>query len=406
MVFSHGLGGTRNGYSHLCGAMASHGMVVLAAEHRDGSAPITYINNATGAPSKIVEYLSVPHNPPKDMLEEVEDLRLHQLKIRCWELGLIHDVLLKLDHGQPFTNVALATASQKGEYSMFASTLDIHSPGKIVWTGHSYGAATIVQFVKSVYYRLDHTTPSSYKPLYNPSRNSALTQQITPLSPIVLLDLWAPPLFVPRMQWLSKKALPAYDGGNGSPPLAILSEAFFKWRSNLEDTKRALMPSDRKHHKILPHIFYPISSAHLSQSDFGLLYPNLTKRFMKALDPERTMRLNVRAILESLRRSGIRVADTSVVDMELTTGGEPNNPKEVEDKQAFPLSQDHTILATDGSVKGWIAVSPYDIKVEVSTNGFRPEVNSPSESRTNGLANRYIEAGSPSEAVVKGEIMK
>ena len=406
MVLSHGLGGTRNGYSHLCGSLASHGMVVVAPEHRDGSAPISYISTAKGQPPKTVDYLHLPHNPPKDLLEGVEDQRMHQSKIRCWELGLIHDALLNFDGGKVLSNMALPNRTQDPNQSMFASNLDIHTPGKISWAGHSYGAATIVQFLKSVYYTPDHTTPSSYKPIYAPSRNSAIKQQITSCSPIVLLDLWAPPLFVPRMKWLWQKPLPAYDTRTGSPPLAILSEAFFKWRSNLEDTKRALLPANGQCPDVKPHIFYPISSAHLSQSDFGLLYPYLTRRFMKALDPERTLRLNVRAILESLRRSGINVADTSDQEMELSTGGEPSNPKEIEDKQAFPLSQDHTILATNGSIKGWIAVPPNQVKYEVRTSGFRTEVTTPRETKMNGKANDYIEAGSPSEAVMNGEVMK
>lgn len=409
MIFSHGLGGTRNGYSHLCGTLASHGMVVVAPEHRDGSAPISYIKiERPVSPERIVEYLHLPHNPPKDQLEGVEDQRLHQLGIRCRELGLIHDALLKIDSGYHVINLVGGKDVQDSRLHMFSSALDVHTPGKISWAGHSYGAATMVQFVKSVYYPLDKSTALSYKPLYNPARGSALVRQITPSSPIALLDLWAPPLFVPRMKWLWQKPLPAYDGPNGSPPLAILSEAFFKWRSNLEHTKRALLPANGQHSKIDPHIFYPISSAHLSQSYFGLLYPYLTKKFMKALDPERTLRLNVRAILESLRRSGIQVADTSAVDMELSTGNDPINPKEIEDKQAFPLSQDHTILATDGSIKGWIAVPPYQAKDEVRTHDFAKEVKAPGEANMNGHpadANGHaVEASGPGEAVMKGEV--
>lgn len=356
-------------------------MVVVAPEHRDGSAPISYIATGKGSSPKTVDYLHLPHNPPKELLEGVEDQRMHQLKIRCWELGLIHDALLKIDRGKEISTMAGSKQAHDPNISMFASNLDLHTPGKISWAGHSYGAATIVQFVKSIYYPTDHTTSSSYRPLYQPPHASALTQQITPSSPIALLDLWAPPLFISRMKWLWQKPLPAYDRSNGSPPLAILSEAFFKWRSNLEDTKRALLPADGRGSEIKPHIFYPISSAHLSQSDFGLLYPYLTKKFMKALDPERTMRLNVRAILESLRRSGIHVADTSALDMELSTGEIPSNPKEIEDKQSFPLSQDHTILVTGGSVKGWIAVSPYRVEKLVTTNGFAKEGNSPSKAK-------------------------
>ena len=46
IIFSHGLGGTKSCYSSVCGEFASHGFIVCAVEHRDGSGPRSIINHA------------------------------------------------------------------------------------------------------------------------------------------------------------------------------------------------------------------------------------------------------------------------------------------------------------------------------------------------------------------------
>ncbi|KAK0509010.1 hypothetical protein JMJ35_008381 [Cladonia borealis] len=393
MVFSHGLSGTRNAYSHITGSLASHGMVVIAPEHRDGSAPISFINNKDGSPPKVINYWSIQHYPEEEVYQNVADSRNHQLKIRLWELGLVHDALLKLDNGQPLTNI-ISNPKNPTPLSMFASTLDVHRPGKIAWSGHSFGAVAIVQFIKSVFYPFESRKDSIS--LYTPSRTSPLSKQITPSSPISLLDVWTVPLKnLNTTYWLWEKPLPSYaDPTTGSPPLVILSEAFYKWEMNLNNTKKLISPPPNQQKspsqsQIKPHIFYPLGSAHLSQSDFGHLYPWLTKKFFKAQEPERTMRLNVRAILESLRRSGIRVADTSVVDMEGEEEVAMVNGEEKRSRQNDG-GQDFGILATTGGrVRGWVAI-------DLGGEGKDKE----------GLkeGKRKVEANGPMEAVVEGEV--
>lgn len=47
VLFSHGLGGSRTAYSQLCTEMAAAGKVVLAIEHRDGTAPACTFGSRT-----------------------------------------------------------------------------------------------------------------------------------------------------------------------------------------------------------------------------------------------------------------------------------------------------------------------------------------------------------------------
>ncbi|KAI9744044.1 MAG: hypothetical protein M1835_002813, partial [Candelina submexicana] len=310
MIFSHGLGGSRNAYSHLLGSLSSYGIVVVAPDHRDGSSPLQHIRETSTSKAKTVGYRSYPHKPSKD----VEDGRNEQLSIRLWELALVHEALLKIDlEGDAVSNLDpndeghyTHIQSKNNLHAMFKDQLNVHHPSSISWAGHSFGASTIVQFVKSVFWQSQPTqVPSAdHQSLFRPSPDSAIVQQITPYSPVALLDLWCLPLQGDSTHWLWNKPMPSYfpSGPGGGNLLAILSEAFFKWRGNVLDTKRVLSenPSSDvpEHSKAPPHFFYPIASAHLSQSDFGVLFPWITKKVFKAENPERTLLLNVRAILQ------------------------------------------------------------------------------------------------------------
>lgn len=405
MVFSHGLGGSQNAYSHLCGSLASYGIIVIAPDHRDGSAPVSFIRDAEGKIVKKVDYKPLPHTPSR----KVEEARDEQLKIRLWELGMIHKILVQMDHGRQLTNFVADKAQEeqaaqglyskgslaefasrfggqfsqfpdqykpsvtKGDLTMFKGKLDVHTPGKIAWAGHSFGASSIVQFVKTIYYAAAENKPETYKPLYNPGKSSALARQITPDSPITVLDLWTLPLESAGTQWLWNRPLPCYaqNGPAGKNLLAILSEAFFKWRGNLIQTKRILSanPAAKKPPKpkrAAPSIFYPVGSAHLSQSDFGILFPWMTKRAFGAKEPARVLRLNSRAMLQVLRNMDYQVAGHSAIDMEESKAiaPKPDIPQMAQTKKVSG-NQDDKILATDGGVQGWTAV-----KLETDLEGI------------------------------------
>lgn len=382
MVFSHGLGGTKNAYSHLLGSLSSHGVVVIAPDHRDGSAPLSLIRDSPGSTPRHIEYKPFAHKQSP----EVEEARDNQLKIRLWELGLIHEALLKLDRGEPLSNILAETSSDTaGQLDMFASSLEVHKPGSISWAGHSFGAATVVQLVKSVFHRQKKPT-ASHQALFEPSNSSQITHQITSSSTVCLLDLWCLTLSSKSTRWLNELPLPCYTPGGpgGRNLIAILSEAFFKWESHLVLLKRSIsenpsltVPSSTHHPA--PYAFYPVSSAHLSQSDFGILFPWFTKKAFKAQDPARTLRLNTRAILELMRRNGIEVADTSLVDMEETTSEGHTSSGQA--------GQDPKILKRDGSVAGWVAL-------ELGSSKHSDEADNEQTS----------ERSDPMDAVIQGEM--
>lgn len=391
MMFSHGLGGSKNAYSHICGSLASHGVVVVAPDHRDGSSPLS-IHQTPGEKEKIkrVEYRKIAHKAST----EVYEARDEQLRIRLWELGMIHDALLKIDEKR-VTDIVHKHAKKGSQdmLAMFSNLLNVHEPGSIVLGGHSFGACTMVQFAKSVYYRREAPT-QGYKPLFTPSEDSSLVRQITPDSPVILLDLWTLPIQSPDTAYLKSKPMPCYDSvAGGKNLLAILSEGFFKWSANCNETKRIVSkPSDSKYpDQAGPHIFYPISSAHLSQSDFGVLFPWVTTKVFGAKDPERVLRLNTRAILQVLRESGTRVANTSAKDLELGDA----DPK-------VEIAQDTTILSTTkDSVQGWINISTDDVEGALdSASGESVQ----GKSVVGKSGSETVDAG-PGEAMVEGEAL-
>lgn len=374
-MFSHGLAGSRNTYSYICGDMASHGMVVIAMDHRDGSSPIQHVRATADTPARSIGTNKIPHTPTPDTYKA----RDTQLRIRLWEISIAFEALMKIDHGQKVENLDENTSWSRKERTevlgQFEGLLEVHTPGKVSWAGHSFGAATTVQLLKSIFYYQEKPADAT-NPLITPNSDAAIVQQMLPESPALLLDMWCLPFRSPAQQWLLELPMPSYSPGGpqGDNILSVLSEGFYKWQDNCDATKQIISgpaQSVRTHsrHRLTaeraklipniahlredspassmrdsgyasdgsspqrkaadtapstpktegPHMFYPLRSQHFNQSDFGVLFPWITRRFAKAEEPERIIELNVRAMVQVMREAGIEVAgetDTEILQNE------------------------------------------------------------------------------------------
>ncbi|KAK6340367.1 hypothetical protein TWF730_002127 [Orbilia blumenaviensis] len=507
VIFSHGLGGTRNTYSYITASLAAHGCIVFCPEHRDGSAPATFIRepkrksgltelrkgNDLNNPPK-VDVDGVPQTPSSsgsdteetsagnsshdeneknqmdgasgskdqengkekkekthiskrkgivrrriDYISQAHEIspitaaiRNRQLEIRLWEIGVLYAAVRELNKGwrEECVDEDLYLAGVKASdvshlLKMFEGRLDIDSPGSITWVGHSFGAATTTQFVKSCWYAPIFRQNGELKePLYIPAEY--LLRHFHPDGAIgktskapgtVLLDTWCLPLLGDRTRAIWKLPIPG-------PTVGVFSQQFFKWKENLrgfrhvmnrkggvfesewfkevqeeegqaptisiptspEATKQEVLPQvhklrrtssldvtpqlptgfrqgdesklnegepvetaiselenvealslqrtqSRKSQRSIPgqpdrRFYYVVDSAHMSQSDFGILFPTSAKYLMGVSDSEAVLNLNVRALVEFLRECGKKVAGYG---------------KEERDAEIFG----------DGVVKGW-----------------------------------------------------
>lgn len=371
--FSHGLAGSRNAYSQICGDLASNGMIVVALDHRDGSSPIQYVRGTANSPAHVVHPTHIPHSPLTDEIHEARDA---QLRVRLWEMCLAYEALIKIDSGHNVENLDSNTSGNSKERTevlkQFNDRLDVYTPGKVTWSGHSFGAATAVQLLKSIFYYQDRTKEDG-KPLIVPSADAAIVQQVAPESPALLLDMWCTPLKSPFQRFLWDRPLPSYavSGPDGANVLSVLSESFQNWKDNLNSNKiviarpspsrrpsaapvmaretskplpavarlRAQSPeldsgyaSSESSSQVAsglkaqssrgsgshfgaaekrssgPHMFYVGKSQHFNQSDYGIIFPWLAQKFTKAEEPERCLALNTRAMVQVLREADIELA--------------------------------------------------------------------------------------------------
>ncbi|KAK0651687.1 platelet-activating factor acetylhydrolase, isoform II-domain-containing protein [Cercophora newfieldiana] len=363
IVFSHGLGGNRNAYSHLAGSLASHGVIVVCPEHRDGSAAVSLVRDPKSQHrrnTRQVPYRSLSHVPTR----ETWGARDKQIRIRLWELGLGFEAVSEIDSGNKrLIQSNMNKSTPEPALSQLAGLLDVKEPGRTIFAGHSFGAASIVQLLKSTYYADRPEITAMTEPFFTPAMDSSIRKQIAERSPTMCLDLWCMPLLSSTADPLFKLPLPVYadtpSAPGGKALLAIESDHFFQWRENLDTKARIFSP--RPSDPVVtaatferpgsrgrfpePTFFYVKNSAHLNQSDFGILFPWLTKRVFGAEQPERCLRLNTRAQLQFLRNNGYNVAPTSACDL-VDGGGADMGAK-------GGFEDDKAILDPNGVVDSW-----------------------------------------------------
>lgn len=250
VVFSHGLGGNRSTYSHLCGTLASYGFIVAAIEHTDGSASYTCLDGGKYP----VEYRRPPNKGLNaEELDILRAFRSSQVRYRGREIGRLLELLHQLNEG-----TYSSTFSQS-----LKSKLDLSQP---IMAGHSFGAATAL-----------------------------LSLSLFPFNAALILDAWM--FSLPTDLSISK-------------PILSFNSAAFHWHANLVRLHR-LFPhlhperaddlSDAE--KASVFLTQP-QTAHQNHSDLPILFPGLmrTIKMSGVADPLVAAEVQNRALLGFLRR--------------------------------------------------------------------------------------------------------
>ncbi|KAK9480284.1 platelet-activating factor acetylhydrolase [Lipomyces japonicus] len=357
VFFSHGLGGTRNAYSQYCGSLASHGHVVIAPEHRDFTAPVTYVTDFETGVKKEVKYRR---------LFEFDDvlriLRTFQLTMRTREIISLRKILL--DEKRELIPIG-GDKPIEFNWQNVDTTME-----NVIFSGHSFGAATCVAIIKGVYNFLEFL----YRHDNGTTRSNQTGKEIAPdfAKPVDRFDEFLRPQPAKSLILLDPWLIPLYESMGiplTVPTISILSEAFYKWDQNLNLVYQLLSNSACPPGTVPPkkrHLFLTRPSAHHSQSDFALLFPSLTKYGFNL--PECTfetqtavMNMNVRGCLEFLRDQGVTSFDNVETDDKSEGLVRSLSREAANDDENTIISKGY--LVADGQIQGWTRL---DFKDDVS----------------------------------------
>lgn len=275
VVFSHGLAGNRYGYSQFCGSLASRGYVVAAIEHRDGSAPYSFINPTSpsegdGRSVSIINFDDIDDKTRPD--DDPMISRAIQLDFRTTELFAALDVLKSLK--DPDEMVKLKDANLRAKKGAGGGW---NGDARVDWTddqwrelarsvswdedvtlsGHSFGAATAVRPFPS----------PSLSVTDRPSQLRALMledgKRPAYISRSIVLDPWTEPLVrLHRHESNHSPSLPPT-----LPILCINSPTFTAWKDVYQAEVDFVSTSKRSWMATLAGI------GHTCFSDFPVVFP-------------------------------------------------------------------------------------------------------------------------------------
>lgn len=280
LFFSHGLGGMRTTYSHICYEFASYGLVVASFEHLDGSASVGFSH---GGQQKVPYTRKLP-------IRHGKESRQYQLKHRVGEIKKGIELVSGLHEGNPEMklydsdrakfiplhqhkeNSSLRTLAQqfKGRLDLSASYL----------SGHSFGATTAIEAA----YQFARKTPN-----FSHSFQSKAVLAFDPWMALAGEHLFLEPL---------------------SRPTLVINTHLFQDQPSIRKLHRLFRIETADSHDFAEQeskMLTILNTGHQAQSDLALLLPSrllklpAVSEMFGSLDPELSLQLTTRACREYLR---------------------------------------------------------------------------------------------------------
>ena len=327
VVFSHGLAGNRLSYSQFCGELASHGVVVAALEHRDGSG----ISSSVRMPGKGVDgrvaKMSVPYFAfetvgLRSFAEHPSDreagLRRAQMAMRSAEIKECLHVLQQIQAGR---GAEVAESSTRGMTSKLGGRgdrgkhprqqrareeadrlqawrgrIDAECPALV---GHSFGGATVIEMQR----RGAIVTGQGQQ---EPNEGSSGDSHSSPFPFTLVLDPWVEPL-----EWRGEGE--ACDARPMIRPAYIInSETFTIWSDHFAKLKRIMHDSQGASPGRHGWLLTLCGCQHLDFSDLPFLLPHI---FRSTVGPKATIDIFCRAayVQMGLSRQRIRHGGQAVL---------------------------------------------------------------------------------------------